>query len=630
MTTPDDARPQIRPPVQPRVWAGLGVLSALVLVLVSLYGVFGSGYSGDDIYASQVPMDVRSLGTGTWDYFVEWQRHWIDQNGRFFPGSLGFVVVLFTAVTSLFVYKALQVAVVVAAVGALALFVRQITRNWTTALLAAALMVGAIQIRMPYDGVLQFVLQQPLRVSLLLGSLLAFGRWLRVRRWGWAVATAVAFGLASLMYEASVLVLPCFPFLAMQARVPIRQWWRAVALVTVPAAALVLVSLALRSTTEGVDPGYTTNLAPAKAIPAFTKQWIAGAPLTYRFAGRPPFFDPLADVVTALARRQLVAVAAVVALTWVLVRFPPRVERRARWTLFGVGLVFWVTPAAVVGQTVRWQEELRWGNAYIPVFMEAVGFAMVTVALIAWCLERLTARRLARPALVVVGMLLGFVFHVTVVDNAVVLAEYAPGTLHPRRTFAHAVERGVFADAPAGATVFANWVTWRSRFDLASEVNPPSLGGWVRSSFVEWHGGPRLQWANEPTDARQLPLPIRADLLVPCADAASCQRPPGSFAIDARGDEPGELRYVAVGRLARMDVVGNTQIHFADVARVYVEHDPPGLARTVRFVTAEGRALRPDEQAIVARGSGWSLFRLQPTDGSLRLATLTMPLSAEG
>jgi hypothetical protein len=145
--------------------------------------------------------------------------------------------------------------------------------------------------------------------------------------------------------------------------------------VLVPAVIELIIVLILRTRgTSTVTEAYTVNLDPSPVFETFRKQALAALPGSQwwlHYEGIPAY--PLGLFVIVLVAIGIPAYASMVALAH---REP---VTAARWgaIVAGFGAWIWLTSAALVAITVRWQLELPWGQGYISGIYGYFGVAMV-------------------------------------------------------------------------------------------------------------------------------------------------------------------------------------------------------------------------------------------------------------
>jgi hypothetical protein len=362
------------PPVLGRLWRGDLVSSAAAVWLGGLWlaVVSSTPYLTDDALNKDVRAAAATSGDSLLGLISRFTEQWMTNEGRFFPGSVSWTLSLFWFTGSRVAYKVVVGAVLVAAVATFCVLVARLVGRWQPAAVAAPLLFACLQLRYWYDGTSSFAGLLPLTAGLSAAALV-----LLVSRRGWptAVLAAVLYGLALVTYETVLLFAPAMIAVV----IVVRRSWRPALAIAVPAAIQTAIVLVLRSQlTKPPAPGYTVSLDPVAFVPALGKQMLAALPLSQWFL-HAPAVPPLSHSAILLGL-VLVGVPAALALRSLGGR-----AVRASWTVVGLigglGLWMWVSSAALVAVTARWQQDLVLGQGYLPVVFGYFGVALCLVSL---------------------------------------------------------------------------------------------------------------------------------------------------------------------------------------------------------------------------------------------------------
>lgn len=589
--------------------------------------VLDSGYSGDDVVNSMIPMFRAATGTGFWSHVWAHTDGWMDSVGRFFPVSVFETVLVFSILTSRAAYKVFQFAAVLVDVGLFIVLVSRIARDRWVGVLATLVVAATLQFRFFHDAILQFNAQQATVLALFLGSLLCTHEALVRRRWWWLTPALALWSAALLTYETAYFLFPAFAIVALLRAGTRRERLAVGGAFLVPVLVLGAFVAVLRSGVETDAPAYTLDLSPGRVLPTLLDQTSAALPLSAaaaspheRIPGVPDSVEPPLDAWDpSLPVDALVTVALAAAAVVALVRTRP-IDRRAAVALICLGGVLWLGPSTVVAATRRWQEELSLGTGYVSVYLGYFGVALVVTGAVLIGLAALRARGRRRLERVLAGALvafLGFATQVTADNNDRVVNMYS-GLRHMREVFVHAVQRGQF-----------------DRLDAGPDVASP-LQDWVDEALVAWYGGPDVVFADSAT------APGRLD---PCEAGGCASKVAVAYLLEhgwalARAGRPepapaeAAFAWVQLSRVARTLPAGDGTVRvLTDEIRLYLEDDrlgrPGGPA--VRLTTDwlpsgappdafERRALRADEITVAAAGDRWRLLVLRPASGSFSAA----------
>jgi hypothetical protein len=138
----------------------------------------------------------------------------------------------------------------------------------------------------------------------------------------------------------------------------------------------------------------------------------------------------------------------------------------------------WFVPAFVVAQTVRWQNELVFGNAYITWFQGSFGFTLIAIGTILECKIWLARfpKAFSFSAMSLLALTVGIATSSVITNNPPAAAQYNPGYKWPREVFEKSIQAGVFSEVSAKQPVLALGADW-----------------WFDPAFVYWWGGPKIE-----------------------------------------------------------------------------------------------------------------------------------------
>jgi len=597
---------------RPRALEVALVVALLAVCALQLRAILASGYSNDDVLNSQIPMEMRLTGRSFLDYWRDQTSYWQQTHGRFFPVSGLETVLVFTTFTSRAAYKAFQVVVAVAALGAFVLFVRQLTGQLWAGLLAGLVAVTGMQVRAWNDPWLQYNGQQPTTLLLVVGAMSAFLAWARSGRVRWLVVALVPWTLTLMLYETTFAFVVLFPVLVLGSARPRRARVAACLVMLAPVVVLGAYVATLRSDADQRTTSYTTDLDPTEVLPALVEQVGAALPLSYSALGPDPAVRPWARDALLPGFADLLVVAGAAAVAAVALARSGPIDRVRRWQLAGLGGALWLLPAGFVAVTVRWQQELEPGLGYVSVYLQTFGMALLAVAAVGWWRARRPAP-VGRAVIAVAVVLVSLVLVVTQEGN-----RRAVDALQPlrwdREAFGHAIDDGLLTGVQAGDGILAL-----------------TLQLWATPAFAHAHGAPptALQFGGPPG----------------CQPVAlACLRDAGF--VWAVSPEYGATEDRAQVLFAPIrDVVDSAELQrpvvLTDRLRAWVA-DPaarrgeaaPTLEALVRTADASGalavRPAAPDELVVEDVGDGWVLLEVRPAAGLVDAGYLDLTVTPAG
>jgi hypothetical protein len=360
----------------------LALLAVLVTCVVAPIALLP--YRGDDTIN-------RAWATVSWGDAIRqaWdlQSAWITVQGRFFPGSSLYGLVLWRTFDSRIAYQTFVAVLCFACIGLAGFIVRRVTRSADVAVITVVGLAACTEIRWwSYDGLSSFSGLVPWTLLLTLAAGAGAAAVLRTGHRRWAVLVAVAWALAVTGYEVSLLMLPAVVLLLVVAfpGASRRRWAWALGPLVIVGAAQFILSLVLHARATGLAPAYM--LTPDGPVgTTFLKQFTAALPSSQYWLGGVP--DGVA-LDWGLVVLLVACIAAPVFVAWgVHASFNAvAVPRRIAVALLGAGAWAWVVPSLLAALTFRWQQELIPGQGYIYLPYEYVGVALVVaggVALLA-------------------------------------------------------------------------------------------------------------------------------------------------------------------------------------------------------------------------------------------------------
>jgi hypothetical protein len=200
-----------------------------------------------------------------------------------------------------------------------------------------------------------------------------------------------------------------------------RRWRIATSVAVVSGALLeIVVSASLHSRLPTPRPAdYVLNLKVGPLFTATAKQLVSAIPLSEYWIPGPqrPHLDISAlAVVAGLVLGGMVVTGLI--REW---RTSTPMPTRSVVLVGLIGGWMWFAPALLAGATLRWQIVDVWGQGYVPVVFETVGFALVVVAALEGLKRRLLGHTtsLAWPNIVAVCLLgvIGVALAITAAAN---------------------------------------------------------------------------------------------------------------------------------------------------------------------------------------------------------------------
>jgi len=424
---------------------------AVLFVVVFLLPVVHAPFFSDDITSSQV-VGYRKL-SGKGFFAFGWEQAWnfVAHSGRpqifsDFPGYPVFTL-LGEHPAAYHAYLLGMTALAAAVVFGL---LRRLGAPAAGAALAVLLAASWMQLRIYHDSMISFSGLMQEIVALVAGSLWCFARWLDEGRRRDLVFALVLFFVACGTYEVAYSLCLAHIGLAFANRRGGAALRAALPFVGV-AMLFALATVALRHVANSVATGYSAgDGGPWTIIRTYAVQLISPLPVTRLMADPTVGADPDLGELFAATWRGLAVTAGVAVLGWSLARRP------VRWApIVMVGAGFYVAPPVLLALAGKYQVELDASQAYLPVFMQVFGLAILATAAFGSLLRMAAGRSRAMVVGVIAAAALfaGLSGGVTAFNNIRVV-----GIIQPDRAARILVEgaaaHGAFDALPARASLF--------------------------------------------------------------------------------------------------------------------------------------------------------------------------------
>jgi hypothetical protein len=372
-----DPRPEstLAAPAAPRYPLLAPIVAAVVTWITAVYValVLESPYWNDDLVDKNLRSMLKTSHTSLIPFIWSQISAFVKIDARFDPGLLAWTYTLFDVFDNRNSYKLVIGLLLALAVLAVGLCVVAMAKSWIPGAAFILIASGTLQVRLWADGITSFAGVMTLTTALTFGALLLL---LTKPGLGWATLAAVLYTAALLTYEAVFLFAPVMIVII----VLLRRNWRPAIAIAAPAALALLMALSLRLFTNAHPiPEYTLSFGPHAVFVTFSKQMIAALPLSQWWLGHTFGLPPIAGTLILMAA-VLVGIPVFVGLYHLSCAAQPKDSRTiGLWALLGVWI--WLSPAALVSVTKRWQTDIPWGQGYIPVVYEYLGLALCLLSI---------------------------------------------------------------------------------------------------------------------------------------------------------------------------------------------------------------------------------------------------------
>ncbi|MCU1490071.1 MAG: hypothetical protein JWM85_1476 [Acidimicrobiaceae bacterium] len=344
-----------------------------VAALLAVAPIIGTPYFGDDALNAPLPKVLAKLHLSSWHYIGQGTVTWMRW-GRFFPGAMADEVVVFTTLTSRVVYKSYLLVLLCCLILAASRWVAVAFGSKAVAIFGVVALVSSWQLRYPvaYDGLAGFLGLVPWTMLLMVGSVLVLGRRPSSRAPAALIAGGAIWALAAVTYEYSLILAPAFVAWFWLASGDLHWRRRAAVAIAFPTCAVGAFDLWLRHHVVGIpSPEYAISLHAGPFLSTTAKELVSALPLSeYWVPGpaRPAVHVAWLAILGAVVLAVLVLI--VLRRAWMEL---PIVESRRLWLAAAIGGWIWLAPAVLTGATLRWQQDVVWGQSYIPMLFETLG-----------------------------------------------------------------------------------------------------------------------------------------------------------------------------------------------------------------------------------------------------------------
>ena len=425
------------------------VCLALLLMFLLLQPVLSGHFCWDDAFFSVEAQSLRISGESVfarvWQEIVDYVRI-----GRVNPFAT-FHLLVFYFIPDPRAYKLLMLVLTLLDGFLFYRFVQLWGKGHRGALMALLAVPLCFQLRLYHDPLNSYYgLMQVMFCELML-ALIWFIRWLREGKTRHLVLSLTVFAMGLMSYEMFFPLTALFLIPAWDEEKEVRGTIRRVLPYVLLAAGLFALSMLLRRniTEETAYNGTTFSLEPLTILRTWLYQVTAAFPLSYRLAGedaglfgtRIPWQELFGSSLTAfLSNIRWGDVLACVLLA--LLILPGRKEKPSgKQALFA--FLLWLLPGLVISLSWKYQQELRPGLAYIPVFFSCFGAAWLLSLLTGW-LESKFPSRMTRFLLCGAGCA---VLLLTLQDNRHISAMLDDIFRYPREISENALQAGILGDS---------------------------------------------------------------------------------------------------------------------------------------------------------------------------------------
>jgi hypothetical protein len=428
--------------------------AVLALGFIVISPVLWSGWTGDDAFYSALNGILGADKLTLWQAMAHSFNVWFFGNGRFYPGLILEKYLVFAVLTNLVAYKIFLIAATLAAVE---LF-RRCVAAYTTPAFGALSALAAVSLFLVHgyqDALIAYNGMPQVVAIALLGSFIAFRALLGGGGRRMAILSVALYAAAALTYEDVYLLCMLYPVLAWYVcgswRVAIRVAWPQLTIAATLTAFELWLHIWVRLPAGAL---YAIHVNAGAFLQTAFYQLTAAFPLAYWVAD-PPRFASAVDMLASAPATPFIF-ASVALVCWAALGGVARAENKR--LPFLTGILLTVLPALPVALLVKYQQELRLGLGYLPVFFQTFGVALLLAAI-----ATAAVRRFGVAARAVAVLSIGVLAALTYAANVRLVKADQPAR-SARLALQSELAHALMAQVPDGAVVAVpktfNWIDY--------------------------------------------------------------------------------------------------------------------------------------------------------------------------
>lgn len=435
------------------------LLIAIVISVFYLTPLFYSGYIGDDAVNSLNAREgVILSGESLWLHIEKIIWIWKDSQGRFFPLAwLGYS--LYYYFPTLFGYKLLVAAWVLINILIWGLFINKITKSKFFTLALLILTPFFLQMRIYHEPILSYGgLMQATFIHTLL-SLIFFQNYLEGKKKRWLALSMIFYSFALMTYEVSYIFFLFHLLLAFSHEKKISTTIKKSLGPVLTGGFFIGLAIYLRSNFTQFDIGYTINYDTYSYLKTLAKQILGGIPFSYHF-GQMGYHINYLDCTGLLCAIKRITQGDLLLLALAVTSLSYAIKKITRpiphLSLLLIGFLIATLPAVLTSLSVKHQGQLGWGTAYLPVYMQNFGMALIFFTLFHFGLLKIKRPIIKRIWSVFWVILLSTMILVNLQNNRLVVESWNLGWHNVRILISDALQGGLFSSIPDNALILKN------------------------------------------------------------------------------------------------------------------------------------------------------------------------------
>ncbi len=383
------------------------IFSQIVLIGLLLIPFATNGIWFDDAQYAQIWDFLNRYQIGFWSYTTDTVKGWLYGSGRimfsFFPIYAFFYLLKDNAL----LVRLLDVAFILGHIATVIYLLRLVAISWRTIGLFVLILVSLFQIRPFYDPVASYAVFYKFLGILVTISLIFLVKWRQTGKTIFLASSTTVALFSWFCYEINIIYVPIAVATIWTSAHPqrLRNW---LILIT-PTVFFLVITYVVRHQAPHLYVGAT--FGSLKAFPiTYLKQLIGSLPGSY-YLIQGHYSNNFSLLLKTFIANRLAWFVAVFSLlcTWFLLKF--KIQEISTYQIpkgiMATALAFVFFPALLIASSAKYQTELQWGLAYLPVYYQYFGLALVIALLV----KKLMATKNARKYMLVFTPL--FAFYIT-------------------------------------------------------------------------------------------------------------------------------------------------------------------------------------------------------------------------
>lgn len=455
-------------------WNIIFLVLAFVVCSLSLLNTFKIPYIGDDEINSLTKGAMEYYGKSLWTHTWQIAKIWIS-NGRFLPLSF-YSYSIFLLFPDLLSYRIFFFVLNHLTIAAFAGFIYQMTKKWEVMCISVIMTAVFFQYRDYHDAILAYHGMMQFVAVLFFVSLIFQLRAMEKEQIKYSVASGICFFLNLLLYEISytfVIVYLLFALFYRKGKNRFRFFAPHFCALLCSGITTLVVRILAKDVAYG---GISFSFQPAMIVCTFVKQFISTFPLSYLLIIKDQIYDPIWQYLTPY-QFILLGVFFILILfcgfrfirigsnsyrtSMTLYRIPKfeenptektkkenvqktRSEHVCHWerNLFLIGLTLCIVPAGIISLSARYQQDLRFGEGYLPVYLQYFGAVCCTTSIFFFLLRMIKKTSLKSIICMVLAVCSTCILFFVLAINQVVVDIIVKNSVQPVSN--HAASAGLF------------------------------------------------------------------------------------------------------------------------------------------------------------------------------------------